>query len=137
MKTGLPEVLREDKVDRRERLDGELSGQPLVDLCAVLDDDPPHPGLQELLDWKLATPLSHRDDDPVWLRLLDLLVELCGVIHDVDHGAQGLGVERLPQQAGQRCRSQNEHALAQGGTLDDCVPDGPKQQDNPDREQET
>ena len=74
--SGLPEVLGEDETARRERLDGELPGQPLVDLHAVLDENPPHPGLQELLDGKLATPFRHRDDDPVWTGLLDHLAKL-------------------------------------------------------------
>src|SRR5439155_18586094 len=110
--SGLPEVLGEDKTARRERLDGELSGQPLIDLYAILDEDPSHPGLQELLDGKLATPFRHRDDDPVWAVPLDHLAKLVGVLRHAYHAAIRLSRELHDELASQRGCSLDEQALA-------------------------
>ena len=121
METGLSEVLPKDQAARREQLDGELSGQPLVDLHAVFDDDPLHPRLEELLEGKLAAPLSTREDDPVRSVLLDHLAKLVDVLHHAEDDVMWPGPQLSDEQICQGTPSEQDYTLG-----DRAAPEDPR-----------
>src|SRR5207249_407663 len=61
----LLEVAGEDQRTRGESLDGELAGEALVDVHAVLDDASSNARLQEIANRQARAPFGHRDDDPM------------------------------------------------------------------------
>src|SRR5712692_6991507 len=60
----------------RQGLDRNFSGQAFVGLDAVFNDDPLHPGFEQLTDGQASTALGERHDDSIGTNLTDELVEM-------------------------------------------------------------
>src|SRR5713101_2086209 len=138
----LLEVFGEDQMARREGLNGNFSGQAFVRLDTVFDDDPLHPGFEQLAEGQASTPLGERHDDSIGTNLPDDLVEMlqgapdrrrrCGsswrlrVVDDAHDGEPAVRVrldllDELPRQG---AGSEDQHAVDERAARHDAVGDG-------------
>ena len=54
---------------RRQRLDGDLAGEPLVAVDAVFDHDAAHARVEQLAHRQPAAPIGEGDDDAIGAQL--------------------------------------------------------------------
>src|SRR5256885_4626558 len=87
----LPEALAEDELAGIQGFERELPAQALVDLSAVLHDDSPTEGLQQIGDRQGLAAFGQRNDDALGTDLLD---DLAQVRERAQHGVAGR--RRLP-----------------------------------------
>src|SRR5207245_10593801 len=131
-------------IARHERLDGELPGQPFVDLDAVLDNDAVGPGLQKIMNRQPSAALSQRRHDPAGTNLLDDVAEVPAgtqkqvtrdnwvrrqdVIDYTDDLTMLPSFKLRNQGLSQRRGSQNQHAIEEQAALHDSIGRGPDEQ---------
>jgi hypothetical protein len=139
-------------VARRQRLDGELSSETLVHLDAVLHEDPPNSGIQELRDRQAAAALAHGDDNPIGMRFLNDLVEARERAEHrvgrrrrhrmVGHAYQAVAqvsvvLNLLGDSLSQRAGAQYHHAFGEWPAPHQAIEHRPERQDEPADHQET
>ena len=137
LQAGRLEVAGVHDAASRERLEGELAGQPLVRLDRALDVNSSRARLEQQTE-RQPQPAAQPDDDPVRARPLQSGVELVDVVDDVDDGPAEVmpPADLLDEKARQRARAKNEDPLGGATAPAHAVADAGAEQERHESDEE-
>src|SRR6266850_1170319 len=114
LETRRPEVTGKNDAAGRERLEGELPGQALVDLGDILDHDAAGQRLDEAVERQALPSLVERDDDAIGPGRFDDATEVLDVVDHPDDGvpATRQPLDRVDDLTPEGASPEDQHALA-------------------------